>query len=63
MDIVLVVEDSKSMQRILHRLFEAGGLEVRLASDGVTALESFQEQTPTAVVLGLAIQPYRTSSG
>jgi CheY-like chemotaxis protein len=44
MDVVLVVEDSKSMQGILRRLFESGGLEVRIASDGVTGLEGFQEQ-------------------
>ena len=55
MDVVLVVEDSKSMQGILRRLFESGGLEVRIASDGVAGLESFQKQTPTAVVLDLKL--------
>jgi DNA-binding response OmpR family regulator len=55
MDTVLVVEDSKSMQGILRRLFESGGLEVRIASDGVAGLESFQKQTPTAVVLDLKL--------
>jgi DNA-binding response OmpR family regulator len=55
MDAVLVVEDSKSMQGILRRLFESDGLEVRIASDGVVGLESFQKQTPTAVVLDLKL--------
>jgi DNA-binding response OmpR family regulator len=55
MDTVLIVEDSKSMQRILRRLFESGGLDVRIASDGVTGLESFLKQTPTAVVLDLKL--------
>jgi DNA-binding response OmpR family regulator len=55
MDVVLVVEDSKSMQGVLRRLFESGGLEVRIASDGVAGLESFREQRPTAVVLDLKL--------
>jgi DNA-binding response OmpR family regulator len=55
MDVVLVVEDSKSMQGVLRRLFESGGLEVRIASDGIAGLESFQKQRPTAVVLDLKL--------
>jgi DNA-binding response OmpR family regulator len=55
MDVVLVVEDSKSMQRILRRLFESGGMDVRVASDGMAGLQSFQEQRPTAVVLDLKL--------
>ena len=55
MDVVLVVEDSKSMQRIMQRLFKSGGLEVRIAPDGVAGLESFKKQTPTAVVLDLRL--------
>jgi DNA-binding response OmpR family regulator len=55
MDVVLVVEDNKSMQRVLQRVFESGGLEVRIASDGLAGLDSFQEQTPTAVVLDLKL--------
>ncbi|MFY9752051.1 MAG: response regulator transcription factor [Candidatus Acidiferrales bacterium] len=55
MDSVLIVEDSRAMQRTLQRLFEADGLEVRLASDGVAGLESFQRQTPSVVVLDLKL--------
>jgi DNA-binding response OmpR family regulator len=54
-DVVLVVEDCKIMQRTLRRLFESGGMEVRVVSDGVAAVESFQKQTPSAVVLDLKI--------
>ena len=46
METVLVVEDSRPMQRTLQRLFEADGLEVRVASDGMAGLESFRKQPP-----------------
>jgi len=55
MDTVLVVEDSRAMQRTLQRLFESDGLRVRFASDGVTGLESFRKQLPTVVVLDLKL--------
>ena len=54
-DAVLVVEDCEIMQRTLRRLFESGGMEVRAVSDGVAAVESFQKQTPSAVLLDLKI--------
>ena len=55
METVLVVEDSRAMQRTLQRLFEADGLAVRIASDGVAGLESFRKQTPSVVVLDLKL--------
>jgi DNA-binding response OmpR family regulator len=55
MDTVLVVEDSRAMQRTLQRLFESDGLRVRFASDGVTGLESFRKQLPSVVVLDLKL--------
>jgi DNA-binding response OmpR family regulator len=55
METVLVVEDSRAMQRTLRRLFESDGLQVRLASDGVAGLESFKKQTPSVVVLDLKL--------
>jgi DNA-binding response OmpR family regulator len=55
MDTVLVVEDSRPMQRTLQRLFEADGLQVRIASDGVEGLESFRKQAPSIVVLDLKL--------
>jgi DNA-binding response OmpR family regulator len=55
MDTVLVVEDSRPMQRTLQRLFESDGLQVQIASDGVEGLESFRKQTPNIVVLDLKL--------
>src|SRR3989440_2159839 len=55
METVLVVEDSRAMQRTLQRLFESDGLQVRLASDGVEGLQSFKKQTPSVVVLDLKL--------
>lgn len=55
MDTVLVVEDSRPMQRTLQRLFEADGLSVEIAADGVAGLESFRKQTPSVVVLDLKL--------
>jgi DNA-binding response OmpR family regulator len=54
-DTVLVVEDSRPMQRTLQRLFEADGLHVQVASDGIAGLESFRKQTPDVVVLDLKL--------
>jgi DNA-binding response OmpR family regulator len=55
MDMVLVVEDSRPMQRTLQRLFESDGLQVEIAPDGLAGLESFRRQTPTVVVLDLKL--------
>ena len=55
MDTVLVVEDSRPMQRTLQRLFEADGLKVQIAADGVAGLESFRKQIPSVVVLDLKL--------
>ena len=55
MDTVLVIEDSRPMQRTLQRLFEADALEVQIASDGVAGLESFRKQPPSVVVLDLKL--------
>src|SRR5271155_1357893 len=55
MDTILVVEDSKPMQRTLQRLFESDGLSVQIAGDGVAGVESFRKQLPSAVVLDLKL--------
>src|ERR1700677_2925970 len=55
METVLVVEDSRPMQRTLQRLFEADGLQVQVASDGVAGIEHFRKQLPSAVVLDLKL--------
>src|SRR6201993_1223658 len=55
MDTVLVVEDSRAMQRTLQRLFESDSLQVQIASDGPSGLELFRKQLPCAVVLDLKL--------
>ncbi len=55
METVLIIEDSRPMQRTLQRLFEADSLGVRIASDGVEGLESFRQDPPNAVVLDLKL--------
>ncbi len=55
MDTVLIVEDSRPMQRTLQRLFEADSLQVRIAADGPSGLEHFRKQLPCAVVLDLKL--------
>lgn len=55
MDTVLIIEDSRPMQRTLQRLFEADSLQVRIASDGPSGLQFFRSQTPCAVVLDLKL--------
>jgi DNA-binding response OmpR family regulator len=52
-DTVLVIEDSRPIQRVLQRLFEADSLQVKIASDGPSGLEQFRKQSPSAVVLDL----------
>src|SRR5258708_6770968 len=54
-DTVLVVEDSRAMQRTLQRLFESDSLRVQIASDGPAGLELFRKQLPCAVVLDLKL--------
>jgi DNA-binding response OmpR family regulator len=55
MDRVLVVEDSKPLQKALQRLFETDSLDVAVAPDGVAGLAAFQEKHPSAVVLDLKL--------
>jgi DNA-binding response OmpR family regulator len=55
METVLVVEDSRPMQRTLQRLFESDSLQVQIASDGLIGLELFRKQPPSAVILDLKL--------
>lgn len=55
MDTVLIVEDSRPMQRTLQRLFESDSLQVQIASDGPAGLEFFRKQLPCIVVLDLKL--------
>jgi two-component system, OmpR family, alkaline phosphatase synthesis response regulator PhoP len=55
MESVLVVEDSRSMQQALRRIFTSDALEVTIAADGISAVELFRSQMPNAVVLDLRL--------
>src|ERR1700724_1381057 len=55
MDTVLIVEDSRPMQRTLQRLFESDSLQVQIASDGPAGLELFRKELPCVVVLDLKL--------
>src|SRR6266403_2734214 len=52
---VLIVEDSRPMQRTLQRLFEADSLQVQIAPDGPSGLEMFRKELPCVVVLDLKL--------
>ena len=55
METVLVVEDSRPMQRTLQRLFESDSLQVQIAGDGPSGLAFFRKQLPCVVVLDLKL--------
>jgi DNA-binding response OmpR family regulator len=55
METVLVIEDSRPMQRALRRLFEADSFHVEVASDGTEGLNAFRKATPAAVILDLRL--------
>ena len=55
MDTVLVIEDSRPMQRTLQRVFESDSLNVQIASDGAEGIEMFRRQVPSVVVLDLKL--------
>jgi DNA-binding response OmpR family regulator len=52
---ILVVEDDPAVQKALRRLFETEGFAVEVRGDGMSALESFQNSAPTAIVLDLRL--------
>ncbi len=55
MDLILIVEDSRAMQRTLQRLFESDSLQVQIAPDGPSGLKCFRDRLPSAVVLDLKL--------
>jgi DNA-binding response OmpR family regulator len=55
MGTILIVEDSRAMQRTLQRLFESDSLRVQIAADGPTGLACFRRHLPSAVVLDLKL--------
>ncbi len=55
MDRILVIEDSRPMQRALRRLFESESFQVEVADNGIEGLNAFRHLTPSAVVLDLRL--------
>jgi DNA-binding response OmpR family regulator len=55
MDRILIIEDDRSVQKALKRLFEAEGYAVQLASDGNSGVDGFRQAVPSAVVLDLRL--------
>src|SRR5829696_3120502 len=52
---ILVVEDDRSIARLLELEFEHNGLSVRCAYDGPTGLELAQEFAPSVIVLDIML--------
>ncbi len=50
---VLVVDDSLTVRRAMHRLLERHGYQVELARDGIEALALLRERQPAAVLLDI----------
>lgn len=52
---VLVIEDDRSVQRALRRLFEAIGCPVQIADNARAGLKAFQAKRPGTVILDLRL--------
>lgn len=52
---ILVIEDDRSVQKALKRLFESEGFAVEVAANGLAGLEAFRAVPPSAVVLDLRL--------
>lgn len=50
---ILVVDDSASVRRVVGNMLKQYGWEVRVARDGVEALEMITQETPAAVLLDI----------
>jgi DNA-binding response OmpR family regulator len=55
LDSVLIIEDSRAMQKAIQRIFTAESFEVEAAADGLTGLNLFREKPPSAVILDLKL--------
>jgi len=53
METILVVEDDRTVQKVLKRLFEYEGYNVQVCGDGQSALDAVRIGTPTAITLDL----------
>ena len=59
---VLVVDDEEDIREFLKNLLEDRGYSVRMANDGLHAMELIQEAKPDLVLLDL-MMPHETGTG
>jgi CheY-like chemotaxis protein len=52
---LLIVEDNETIRDLWVRVFTARGFDVRVATDGVAALQLIEGETPDLVVLDLML--------
>jgi DNA-binding response OmpR family regulator len=52
---ILVVEDDRSVQKALKRIFESEDYLVEVTNDGKAGLDAFRSSPPSAVVLDLRL--------
>jgi len=50
---ILVINDDRSLQKILWRLFTSEGYDVDIVPDGMAGLEMLRQRAPAAVILNL----------
>lgn len=50
---ILVVDDSLSMRRALNQFLQDAGFRVRLARDGIEAIQAVEEQSPDLLIVDL----------
>jgi DNA-binding response OmpR family regulator len=55
MDTILIVEDDRTVQKALRRIFEYEGFKVEVCGDGQSGLDAFRTATPKAVILDLGL--------
>ena len=59
---VLVVEDDHAMLVALKDILETAGFQVRTATHGEAALESFRKERPELILSDIAMQAWMGSS-
>jgi two-component system, OmpR family, alkaline phosphatase synthesis response regulator PhoP len=55
MDRILLIEDDRTIHKVLRLLFESEGYALDVAADGVTGLETFRALQPSLVLLDLKV--------
>ena len=52
---ILIVDDEPQLTRVLHTGLKSHGYDVRVAADGITALEIFEGWPPDLIVTDLSM--------